>query len=45
MLAAAWQKLSDYYPTTLAWLGGVSVYAVAPLGVNAFGQCGDSIIS
>ncbi|AXO13399.1 transketolase [Thalassospira profundimaris] len=33
----------DGHPAALAWLGGVRGHAVAPLGVNAFGQCGDSI--
>ncbi|RCK35775.1 transketolase [Thalassospira xiamenensis] len=33
----------DGHPAALAWLGSVRGHAVAPLGVNAFGQCGDSI--
>ena len=33
----------DGHPAALAWIGGVRGHAVAPLGVNAFGQCGDSI--
>ncbi|EKF09774.1 hypothetical protein [Thalassospira profundimaris] len=43
MLVAAWEKLSDDYPAALAWLGGVHGHAVAPLGVKAWGQCGNSI--
>ncbi|WP_417835696.1 hypothetical protein [Thalassospira tepidiphila] len=35
--------VSDGHPAALAWLGSVRGHAVAPLGVNAFGQCGDSI--
>ena len=33
----------DGHPAALAWLGSVRGHAVAPLGINAFGQCGDSI--
>ena len=33
----------DGHPASLAWLGAVRGHAVAPLGVNAFGQCGDTI--
>ncbi|OKH87723.1 transketolase [Thalassospira sp. TSL5-1] len=33
----------DGHPAALAWLGAVRGHAVAPLGINAFGQCGDSI--
>ncbi len=33
----------DGHPAALAWLGAVRGHAVAPLGVNAFGQCGDTI--
>jgi len=33
----------DGHPAALAWLGSVRGHAVAPLGVNNFGQCGDSI--
>ncbi len=33
----------DGHPAALAWLGGVRGHAVAPLGVNSFGQCGDLI--
>lgn len=33
----------DGYPTTLTWLGGVLGHRVEGLGVNSFGQSGDSI--
>lgn len=33
----------DGHPAAMAWLGSVRGHAVAPLGVNNFGQCGDSI--
>ncbi|MEQ9814413.1 MAG: 1-deoxy-D-xylulose-5-phosphate synthase N-terminal domain-containing protein [Azospirillaceae bacterium] len=33
----------DGHPAALAWLGAVRGHAVAPLGVNTFGQSGDSI--
>lgn len=33
----------DGHPAALAWLGGVRGHAVAPLGVNSFGQSGDLI--
>lgn len=33
----------DGYPTTLTWLGGVLGHRVEGLGVNCFGQSGDSI--
>jgi pyruvate dehydrogenase E1 component len=31
----------DFHPATLAWLGAVSGNAIAPLGVDRFGQSGD----
>ncbi|MCZ4282719.1 transketolase [Kiloniella laminariae] len=33
----------DGHPAALAWMGGVRGHAVAPLGINSFGQCGDLI--
>lgn len=35
--------VTDGYPTTLTWLGGVLGHRVEGLGVNSFGQSGDSI--
>ena len=31
----------DGHPATLSWLGGVRGHRIVPLGVEAFGQCGD----
>lgn len=33
----------DGHPAALAWLGAVRGHAVAPLGINQFGQCGDTV--
>ena len=33
----------DGHPAALAWLGSVRGHAVSPLGVNSFGQSGDTI--
>ncbi len=33
----------DGHPAALAWLGAVRGHAVAPLGINSFGQCGDTV--
>lgn len=33
----------DGHPATLSWLGSVAHHAVVPLGVEAFGQSGDTI--
>jgi pyruvate dehydrogenase E1 component len=33
----------DGHPAALAWLGAVRGHAVAPLGINAFGQSGDLV--